>query len=260
MEQMTKISPAKVIFFKDGFITLNQNGIFFKIARLSFELFEDESFQYCFEPYYDVLDAFPSVEIPGIDLSLREKFYYRSNLTPVFISERVVPKNRVGLDEELKSMDMEFYQPFLMVLDSKKVYGGDRLSLKSDGFFQKIWEKTPETNDLYKSVPDILKKMASRVDFSIGDLRVDATNRTVLIQNYLYLYGKVSQYYDKKSKNGKGRKKQTISYVVLEEIHKQYTHGLIPIHQAVEKSGLGSKRTYYRRVSELKGKTPKTEI
>jgi hypothetical protein len=247
-----------VIFSKEGYITLDQKGVFFKVARLSFDLFEDESFQYCFEPYYDVLDAFPSLEIPGIDLSLREPFYYRSNMTPVFILERSVPKNRIGLKEELKTMKLDFFQPFLMVLDSPRVYGGDRLSLKGEGFFQKEMPKIAETNDLYKTISHHLKKLASRTDFFIGNLHIDATNRTILIQNYLHLFEKVSHYYDEKSKKGIGRKKQTISYVVLEEIHKQYSHGVIPIDKAVEKSGLGSKRTFYRRVSEWKGKTSKS--
>ena len=56
-----------------------------------------------FEPYYDVLDAFPTLDIPGIDLSLKLKVYYRSNFMPVFVSERIIPKNRVNLQEELKN-------------------------------------------------------------------------------------------------------------------------------------------------------------
>src|SRR5690554_3749077 len=101
-EYAMRITDSKVIYSNYGYISYNyKSGIFFKIAKFTYELFENESFQYIFEPFYDVLDAFDNLEIPGIDLSLRSKEYIRANLTPVFVSERVPPKNRVNINEVL---------------------------------------------------------------------------------------------------------------------------------------------------------------
>ena len=48
-----------------------------------------EEFQYIFTPYYDIIDALIDLGIPGINLSLRKKEYYRVNIKTTFISERV---------------------------------------------------------------------------------------------------------------------------------------------------------------------------
>jgi hypothetical protein len=253
-EYTTPITDTKIIDIKYGYIAYLYKDIFFKIAKLTYNLFENESFQYIFEPFYDVIDAFESLDIPGLDLSLREPVYYRVNITPSFISERVIPKNRVNLIEELNSNHLDYYQPMMMLLDSNKVYGGDHLSVKSDLFFQNIINNTAETSDLYKTIAYTLRKLSARADFKIGNLPVDHSNRTILIKNYLVLYEKVSAYYNEKSMTSSGRKKQIVSYVVLEEIQKQYTHGLISIDEAIKKSGLGSKRTFYRRIKELSDK------
>ncbi|WP_269744975.1 hypothetical protein [Haploplasma axanthum] len=41
---------------------------------------------------------------------------------------------------------------------------------------------------------------------------------------------------------------------MLREIRNQYVHGIITIDEAVKRSGLGSKETFYRRHRELKDK------
>lgn len=250
-EHRKPIKDSKLIYSNQGYITYREKGIDFMIAKLTYELFENESYQYTFEPFYDVIDAFDGLDIPGNDLELREKHYYRTNMTPVFISERVIPKNRVNLLEEMKAYQVEYYQPFLMLLDSNRIYGGDHLSLKSTSYYQNIIGTMIETKDVYKSISNTLKKLASRVEFTIGQIQVNESNRTILIRNYLHLYGLVSNYYENKIKAHRGRQKQVSSLVVLKEVHKQYKHGLISIDEAVKKSGLGSKRTYYRRVKEL---------
>lgn len=251
-EHAIKIMGSNLIYSVEGYITYTyKDNIFFVIAKLTYELYANESYQYIFEPYYDILDAFPNLDIPGIDLTLREKQYYRSNMTPIFISERTIPKNRVNLREELDASNIDYYQPFLLTLDSKKIYGGDQLTLKSKSFFQDIIEKEIDTNDIYKTISSVLRKLATRELMTIGNLIVDDHNRTDLIKNYLFLFDKVSKYYDHKSKDSPGRKKQTVSFVILKEIQKRYLNGIISIEEAVKQSGLGSKRTFYRRLKEL---------
>lgn len=253
MNEYTKlIIDSKSIYLNYGYISYKFNkDIYFKIAKLSYELFENEEFQYCFEPYYDVIDAFEDLDIPGIDLSLRQPVYYRSNITPTFVSERIVPKNRVNLFEELKEQNFNYHQPFLLLLDSKRTYGGDRLSLKSDSFYTKKLANVEESSDLYKIIPSTLKQLAARVPFKVGSIDVNENSRCILIKNYLFLFSTVSKYYYEKSKGNVGRKKQEVSLVVLKEIHNQYKHGIIPIDEAVRRSSLGSRSTFYRRVKEM---------
>ena len=251
-ESAEKIVNERILFSQHGYISyLYKNNTIFKIAKLTFEIFENEEFQYIFEPYYDVLDALDDVDIPGVDLTLRKSEYCRTNRTPIFISERTTPKNRVNLQEELRAQNQTYYNPFLLLLDSKRVYSGDKLVLRSEEFFRTLQKEDVNSRDLYKRVPFLLQQLASRKDFLIGDLAVNQTNRTLLIKNYRYLYDIVSNYYDEKSKGNKGRKKQNVSFVVLQEIRKQYEERIISLDEAVKQSGLGSKRTFYRRLKEL---------
>ncbi len=251
-EYIKEITNLTTIYSNYGYISYKYNDdIYFKIAKLTYKKFLNEEFQYIFEPYYDVLNVFPNLDIPGIDLSLKQDVYYRSNITPVFVSERITPKNRVNLQEELKEQNMDFYHPFLLLLDSKRTYGGDKLSLKSDAFYEKQVSGFKKTTDLYKNIPLILKQLAARSDVLIEDIEVTKHNRETLIKNYLFLYQSVSKYYDQKSKGSRGRKRKEVASVVLLEINNQYKHGVITIDEAVKKSGLGSKETYYRRLREI---------
>lgn len=120
---------------------------------------------YTFEPYYDVIDAFNHIDIPGLNLELRKKYYYRSNMTPTFVSERIIPKNRVNLMEELKKYNLYYYQPYLLLLDSPLYYGGDTLTVKSDKFYTNLVYKDNETNDIYKLIPQTLRKLGLRTSF-----------------------------------------------------------------------------------------------
>lgn len=254
------ILDSKVVYSNHGFISYKFNkDIYFKIAKLSFELFENEEFQYCFEPYYDVLDAFKDLDIPGIDLSLRLPNYYRANITPSFVSERITPRNRVNLYEDLKDQGFDYYQPFLLLLNSKRTYGGDQLSLKSGQFYDHKLASMEESSDIYKTISAVLMKLAARITFKIGNIEVNDENRSILIENYLYLFSKISKYYDSKSKGSKGRKKKEISFITLEEIYSQYKHGIISINDAIKRSGLGSRRTFYRRIKELTNQPKKND-
>ncbi|MFA7589140.1 MAG: hypothetical protein WCY22_02135, partial [Acholeplasmataceae bacterium] len=192
------------------------------------------------------------VDIPGIDLTLRQGLYYRVNLTPVFISERVTPKNRVNLRDELLEQKMDYYQPFLLALDSPRVYGGDRLTLKSESFFEKNVPQYIDQTDLYKDIPLTLKNLAARRYFNINQIEINDHNRLYYLQIYIHLYQKVSKKYIDKKKKHVGRKKKTISNELLLEISNQYAHGVITIDEAIKRSNLGSKSTFYRRLRELK--------
>lgn len=136
------------------------------------------------------------------------------------------------------------------MLDSPLYYGGDTLTVKSDKFYINLVYKDNETNDIYKLIPQTLRKLGLRTSFKLDSIIVDESNRTVLIKNYLTLFKIVSKYYDNKGKSSIGRKKQHISNVELTDIINLHTKKLITTQEAIKRCGLGSRRTFYRRVKK----------
>lgn len=251
-EHAMRIEGWQAIETQSGYISYRfSEKIYFKVARLTYELFENEAFQFSFEPYYDVLDALPTVSIPGIDLSLRLPIYYRSNIIPVFVSERIPPKNRVNLEAELQQSGLSYWHPFLLMLDAKRVYGGDRLSVKSESFYAERLAALQKSEDIYRVISATLLRLAARERFVMDSVLVDAQNRTLLIQNYLYLNAFVAKYYDRKSKAYRRTRRKPISMLTLKEIRRLQEAGVISVEDAVQQSGAGSKSTYYRRLREM---------
>ncbi|VEU79911.1 Uncharacterised protein [Haploplasma axanthum] len=61
----------------------------------------------------------------------------------------------------------------LLLIDSKKVYGGDRLTVKSESFFDLKVKKYEDQNDLYKLIPEIIKNIGARRNFFIDDRTIN---------------------------------------------------------------------------------------
>lgn len=255
---ITGINP---VYTNYGYITFCFKGnIFFRVAKLTYQLFEDQSFQFIFEPYYDVIDGLTEFEIPGIDLESRQAVFYRVNIIPVFVSERIPPKNRVNIREELKEYGLDCYNPFLLLINSHKNYGGDNLTVKDESFFHQQFTKELDKKNIYKFIPKYLKNLASRIDFSFENLDMNSTNRATVIRQYLILYSIVTDYYDKKSKGNAGRKKHVVSPIIFGEIVKLYRSGVISLPEAIKRSGLNSERTFYRRLNDLDKTTIKDTV
>jgi len=109
----------------------------FKVAKITYDLFEDESYQYIFEPYYDVVDGLAPVDwggIPGINLDLRRERYYRVGVIPTFISERTPSPSRVNLKEELERANLDYMNRLQWLINTDTIYTGDKLIVEQDGF------------------------------------------------------------------------------------------------------------------------------
>ena len=107
-----------------------RDDIKFNICKITYELYENDNFQYIFEPYYDILDALPksmSQGIPGINLNKRKKVYYRVNKVPSFISERTMTIDGENLQEELEKVCMKEYNPLEWLIRTNTEYSGDNL-------------------------------------------------------------------------------------------------------------------------------------
>ena len=108
----------------------------YRLCQISYQLNEDGSFKYVFKPNYAIIDLTESYffqGIPGLNLDLRKEEYVRENMTPCFISERVPPKNREGLDELLEDVGMTYLEPLIylirLYLKRGDIYSSDHLYL-----------------------------------------------------------------------------------------------------------------------------------
>ena len=107
-----------------------QNNFIYKICKITYRLFEDESFEYVFEPNYfliDLLDSKYFQGIPGLNLDLKKQEYIRKNIIPTFISERVPQKNREDFYELLEKLNMKFMDPIEYLIRTDEQYFGDNL-------------------------------------------------------------------------------------------------------------------------------------
>jgi len=240
----------KIIYENSAYITYLKDNLYYKIAKLTYKLYENEEFIYIFEPFYDVLEVFPYLGIPGLELSLRKNQYIRENIEPVFVSMRIVPKNRANLNEELKGLCLTYYNPFLLLLDSKYSCPGDSLYLKSDSFFKELLNTNNNKSNLYDSIKHTLQKIAAKENFKYGDLEINDETRNTSLKIFINLYQGVLKYYKEKL-SIKGRPKKAVSLIILQELYKQYKLGIISFSDLLRRTNISSRSTLYRRLKEI---------
>ncbi|MFK5883864.1 MAG: hypothetical protein QM489_05910 [Candidatus Izemoplasma sp.] len=252
-EKNTKITNLNCLYSVYGYITLPVGkSIYIKIAKLTYEIFEDESYQYIFEPYYDVINALNSkADIPGINLELRKEKYYRVNLVPIFISDRTFPKSRIEARKLLKERNLNYYSPMLWLMDSSYTYTGDSLLLKSEEFYKNLVD-IKDSKNIYRHILYALQKLGTRNAFSIDNLVVDDENRTILLQVYMNQYKLVEHTYYSKLKGNTGRSKTKIPIVLMKEVVFLYEKKIISLKEAMERIDVKSESTFFRRLKEYR--------
>ena len=107
-----------------------KNGEKVSVAQIDYQEFDEENFQYVFSPYWEIVDGLPASVfqgIPGIDMELRLKNYYRVNYIPTFISERTPSENREDLWELLDSVGLNYYDRFEWLLCTNMRAANDNL-------------------------------------------------------------------------------------------------------------------------------------
>lgn len=107
-----------------------KNGDKVSVAQIDYQEFEEENFQYVISPYWEIVDGLPASVfqgIPGIDMELRLRDYYRVNYIPTFISERTPSENREDLWELLDSVGLDYYDRFEWLLRTNMRAANDNL-------------------------------------------------------------------------------------------------------------------------------------
>lgn len=262
----------------EGIIKIKYNEfIRLNVCRIKYELFYDGTYQYVFEPYYDILDALPvslSQGIPGINLEKRQKFYYRVNMIPAFISERALDPNRENIKEELDKVRMDEYNPLEWLIRTETEYSGDNLVVERYRL-PKILETIKYNDLLYgdclnnlkdlsketkEHIKQLLSLVGSGVDINTDNLKINNLNRTSILQLLIHEYelfnsnikAKETNENDKIKDPHKGRKKSQIDNFVMEELVKELELKIIDEYEAMEILNIQTRQTLRRKIREYK--------
>lgn len=259
----------------------------YSVAKIEYESFFNEEYQYIFTPYWDVIDALDTSVfqgIPGITMELRLEKYYRVNMQPVFITERSPSKNREDLWELLEEVDLTYYDRFEWLIRTELVCGNDNLIVERfreetrEFTYEEAARRTDELQygdrviihnqeQVSKNPAVYTEKMlrllatGAVVSFQQDGLQIDVENRDsammLLRQQYyamkLWEKSHHQEGVDRARKRGdyRGRKRIAVDPSRLKEVAALFRQKKITEKQAMMRLGLASRSTFYRRLKEL---------
>ena len=179
--------------------------LIYAVCNITYELHEDDSFKYVFEPNYAViklLDSSIFQGIPGLNLDLKEKEYIRTTI-PTFISERVPSDKREDYADLLAKVNMEFMDPIEYLIKTKEQYSGDLL------FVKPFEEKKIVSFDNYNGnqtnaalMKEVLSSLCLGNDVSINGQIINDNNRKAFHDVFINLYAR--SYNQNKEKQAQG--------------------------------------------------------
>lgn len=261
----------------------------YAVAEITYERMDDQSFQYIFTPYWDSIAALPQTlfhGIPGIDLSLHREKYYRVNMTPTFVEMRSPGPGREDLWELMEEEGLDYYDRFEWMLRTSKRCGDDNLVVerkRCDG--EEYHEIRQETLDHLQCVdyvilddlsevagkeqsvaPELMQLFCSGADILISKERKKVEEQEKRCMMYLLRCQMMAeaQRTKRKRKEGivkakaegkyRGRKKIIPDPILSKEVFEAFEEKRITEKEAMEKLGLASRSTFYRRLKETSGK------
>lgn len=252
-------------------------NIKYVVSTIEQIIYDDESISYIFTPYYSVIDFLSSnffQGIPGLNLNLRKKTYTRKNVTPTFIYERVPQKNREDLWDLLSEVNLDYYNPLEWLIRTEKIYTGDSLSVGP--YFEPINKNIIDVinpddkfsvNDVinigksnFLRLKKLLEIIAKNAYLKAGNFMITDENRKLIYSLIYPIY--IQELSSRKNAQRvgiienkvkfKGRKKIKISLPKLVEIMSDYEKNAITKSIAMEKLGITSPATFYRRLKEFR--------
>lgn len=221
------VGEKRIILTEGEIVLCYRKNILFKVAKITYEKFEDEEYQYSFSPYYDVIDALPSSifqGIPGLNLDLRKQTYWRVNMTPVYVTERSPSANREGLAKLLKIAGMNYLNRLEWMTKTSFTYMGDSFVTLPTNH---VYETKIKNNSRLAFLSSILRLLGSRHSISINGVEYKDAERATLIKCYLSEYMIMTRKMEEAINRGqkqakekgvyKGRKKLLIDVQLLKE-------------------------------------------
>lgn len=265
---------------------IDLDGSHYCVGEISYELFDEQNFQYVVTPYWDQITYLPKrifSGLPGFDLDIKQEHYYRVNITPVFIQMRTPSESREDLWELLEEVGLDYYDRFEWLLRSGKRCGDDNLIVQRK-------QENKEYNDAFSDIdlnqiqpgdkvtlnklhnitakdPDfvhcIYRLLANGADVHIleEDRQIGADERKWMLyllmnlleysENYSKVRQEIGIYKAKREKKYAGRARIKIDPVELNEVSEKFHSGEISEEEALKALGI-TRSTFYRRLRELK--------
>ena len=293
-QPMNRITtPLKGIpsYVSSGIIkAVMKSGEKVSIAQIDYQEFDEENFQYVFSPYWEIVDGLPASVfqgIPGIDMELRLKNYYRVNYTPTFISERTPSESREDLWELLDSVGLNYYDRFEWLLRTNMKAANDNLIVERRRNEKVVRQFAPgilsemQYGDkvILESMETIAGTTAGLTDgmFHIlvsgidvvtqdGKVLVDMMTRSAMVPYMMtqrliaYRERIINRQVgiEQAKKDGKytGRKPIEVDENMLGQIAKELDDGIITIEEAMKRMKINSRSTFYRKLRKLKNQIP----
>lgn len=262
-----------------------KSGEKISVAQIDYQEFDEENFQYVISPYWEIVDGLPASVfqgIPGIDMDLRLKDYYRVNYIPTFIAERTPSESREDLWELLESVDLDYYDRFEWLLRTKMRAANDNLIVERRRIEETVGQFTSgiisglQYGDkvIVESMEAIADTTAGLTDsmFNIvtsgidvvtegGQVLVDAMTRAAMIpymvaQRIMSRRERISHQQagiEQAKKDGKyaGRKPTPVDENVLRQVAKELDEGIITVDEAMKRTKINSRSTFYRKLRNL---------
>ena len=262
-----------------------KNGDKVSVAQIDYQEFDEENFQYVISPYWEIVDGLPASVfqgIPGIDMELRLKDYYRVNYIPTFISERTPSESREDLWELLDSVGLDYYDRFEWLLRTNMRAANDNLIVErrrmeetvkqfASGVISGLQYGDKVIVESLETIADTTAGLADGM-FSIvaggvdvvtqsGQVLVDAMTRAAMVP-YMITQRIISRReraanrqegIEQAKKNGKytGRKPIEVDENTLRQVAKELDEGLITVEEAMKRVKIKSRSTFYRKIKAL---------
>lgn len=262
-----------------------KSGEKISVAQIDYQEFDEENFQYVISPYWEIIDGLPASVfqgIPGIDMDLRLERYYRVNYIPTFIAERTPSENREDLWELLESVGLDYYDRFEWLLRTTMRAANDNLIVERRRVSQVMEEfTTGMLSALQYGDKIIVESMEAIADTTSGfadgiftvitngvdiisksdQVLVDTMTRAAMVpvvvtQRIIARLEYAANRRDgieQAKKDGKytGRKPIEVDEKVLRQVNQELKDGLITVEEAMRRTKIGSKSTFYRKVRAL---------
>ena len=255
------------------------------MAQIDYQEFDEENFQYVISPYWEIVDGLPASVfqgIPGIDMELRLERYYRVNYIPTFIAERTPSENREDLWDILESVGLDYYDRFEWLLRTTMRSANDNLIVErrrtlpvteqfTSGVLSALQYGDKVIVDSMEAISDTTAGFSDAIFIAItsgvdiinqsGQILVDAMTRAAMIsvvvtQRIITRREHASSRRDgieQAKKNGKytGRKPIEVDEKILRQAVMEIDKGIITVEEAMRRTKIGSKSTFYRKVRAL---------
>lgn len=262
-----------------------RSGEKISVAQIDYQEFDEENFQYVISPYWEIVDGLPASVfqgIPGIDMELRLERYYRVNYIPTFIAERTPSENREDLWDILESVGLDYYDRFEWLLRTTMRSANDNLIVErrrisqvteqfTSGVLSTLQYGDKVIVDSMEAISDTTAGFSDAIFIAItsgvdiinqsGQILVDAMTRAAMIsvvvtQRIITRREHASSRRDgieQAKKNGKytGRKPIEVDEKILRQAVMEIDKGIITVEEAMRRTKIGSKSTFYRKVKAL---------